>query len=173
MSPSDEKLVKLQLELNGAQRSVEVSREGQRLRFAIDGRALEADAIEVAPGIYSILIEGAAFEARVENTPTGLRVTIGPSEFLVALRDPRKWSPSRGGALETEGRQKVLAPMPGRVVRILVKTGEKVEAGQGIAVVEAMKMQNEVRSPKSGTVERLLVSENQTVSAGEGLAIIA
>ena len=173
MSPSDEKLVKLQLELNGAQRSAEVSREGQRLRFAIDGRALEVDAIEVAPGIYSILIEGAAFEARVENTPTGLRVTIGPSEFLVALRDPRKWSPSRGGALETEGRQKVLAPMPGRVVRILVKTGEKVEAGQGIAVVEAMKMQNEVRSPKSGTVERLLVSENQTVSAGEGLAIIA
>jgi biotin carboxyl carrier protein len=173
VGPSDEKLVRLPLELNGAQRSVEVNREGQRLHFAIDGRALGADAIEVASGVYSILMDGAAFEARVENAPTGLGVTIGPSEFLVALRDPRKWSPSRGGALETEGRQRVIAPMPGRVVRILVKTGERVEAGQGVAVVEAMKMQNEVRSPKSGTVERLLVSENQAVSAGEGLVIIA
>jgi biotin carboxyl carrier protein len=173
VSPSDEKLVKLQLELNGEQRSVEVSRKEERLHFAMDGRVLETDAIEVAPGIYSIVIDGAAFEARVENTPTGLRVTIGQSEFSVALRDSRKWSPSGGAALETEGRQTVIAPMPGRIVRILVKTGEKVEAGQGVAVVEAMKMQNEVRSPKSGTVERLLVSENQTVSAGERLAIIA
>jgi biotin carboxyl carrier protein len=134
---------------------------------------MDADAIEVAPGIYSIIIGGAAFEARVEETVTGLRVAAGQTEFLVAVQDPRKWNPSRSGALEAEGRQRVLAPMPGRVIRILVKSGDTVEAGQGVAVVEAMKMQNEVRSPKSGVVERLLVSENQTVSAGEGLIIIA
>jgi len=66
----------------------------------------------------------------------------------------------------------VTAPMPGKIVRVLVKAGETVEAGQGILVVEAMKMQNEVRSPKSGTVERLLVSENQAVGAGDVLAVV-
>jgi biotin carboxyl carrier protein len=165
--------VKLEIELNGTRRSVELSREGKLSHFAIDGRAMDADAIEVAPGIYSIIIGGAAFEARVEETVTGLRVTAAQTEFLVAVQDPRKWNRTRSGALEAEGPQRVLAPMPGRVIRILVKNGEKVEAGQGIAVVEAMKMQNEVRSPKSGVVERLLVSENQTVAAGEGLIIIA
>jgi len=66
----------------------------------------------------------------------------------------------------------ILAPMPGKIIRVLVQAGEKVEAGQGLLVVEAMKMQNEIRSPKSGTVERLLVKEGQPVNAGEILAWI-
>jgi biotin carboxyl carrier protein len=60
--------------------------------------------------------------------------------------------------------------MPGKVVRLLVQVGDKVEAGQGLLVVEAMKMQNEIRSPKGGTVERLQVKEGQPVNAGEVLA---
>jgi len=60
--------------------------------------------------------------------------------------------------------------MPGKVVRLLVKAGDRVEAGQGLFVVEAMKMQNEIRSPKSGTVERVLVAEGQAVNSGEVLA---
>src|SRR5258705_4794768 len=71
-----------------------------------------------------------------------------------------------------EARQQILAPMPGKIIRVLVQAGEKVEAGQGLLVVEAMKMQNEIRSPKSGTVERLLVKEGQPVNAGEILAWI-
>jgi biotin carboxyl carrier protein len=62
--------------------------------------------------------------------------------------------------------------MPGKIIRVLVQAGDKVEAGQGLLVVEAMKMQNEIRSPKSGTVERLLVKEGQPVNAGEILAWI-
>ncbi|HWQ03049.1 MAG TPA: biotin/lipoyl-containing protein, partial [Candidatus Nitrosotenuis sp.] len=79
----------------------------------------------------------------------------------------------RGGALEAEGRQEILAPMPGKVVRVLVKSGDAVEAGHGLLVVEAMKMQNEIKSPKSGKVERVLVSEGQNVNAGETLAVVA
>ena len=60
--------------------------------------------------------------------------------------------------------------MSGKVVRLLVKAGDRVEAGQGLFVVEAMKMQNEIRSPKSGTVERVLAKEGQAVNAGEVLA---
>ena len=138
----------------------------------IDDRAIEADAAEVTPGVYSILIEGTSLEARVEPQGAGLRVIVAGREYTVAVRDPRQWRRHRGAALEAGGRQRVTAPMPGKIVRVLVKAGETVEAGQGILVVEAMKMQNEVRSPKSGTVERLLVSENQAVGAGDVLAVV-
>jgi biotin carboxyl carrier protein len=74
--------------------------------------------------------------------------------------------------MEAEGRQQIVAPMPGKIVRVLVKAGDRVEAGQGLLVVEAMKMQNEIRSPKSGTVERVLAEESQAVNAGEVLCVV-
>jgi biotin carboxyl carrier protein len=72
-----------------------------------------------------------------------------------------------------EGKQQIPAPMPGKVVRILVSAGETVEANQGLVVVEAMKMQNEIRAPKSGTIERIFIREGQAVAAGEALVTIA
>jgi biotin carboxyl carrier protein len=102
-----------------------------------------------------------------------LRLTVANREWQVEIRDPREWRRNRSGVAEAEGRQQVLAPMPGKIVRVLVGAGDAVEAKQGLLVVEAMKMQNEIRSPKSGTVERLLVNEGQTVNAGEVLAIIS
>jgi biotin carboxyl carrier protein len=90
-------------------------------------------------------------------------------EYTAEVVDPRAWRGRKHGAMEAEGRQPVTAPMPGKVVRLLVKEGDAVEVGQGLIVVEAMKMQNEVRSPKSGKVERLVAKENQAVNAGEVL----
>ena len=119
-----------------------------------------------------LLIGGQSFEARVEFAATGLRVIVGGQEYGATIRDPRQWRRHRGAAVEAEGRQQAIAPMPGKVVRVLVKAGDAVEAGQGLLVIEAMKMQNEVRSPKRGTVERLLVSEGQTINAGEVLATV-
>ena len=84
---------------------------------------------------------------------------VAGREFSVAVRDPREWQRKRGGSVASEGRQQVLAPMPGKIVRVLVKAGDTIEAGQGILVVEAMKMQNEVRSPKAGKIERMLVAK--------------
>jgi len=168
--------MKLAIELGGKMRAVEIgldaARANGRMSFTVDGRAVEADAIEVAPGVYSILIEGASFEVRVEPNVSGVRITIGGNEYAARIRDPRQWRRNRGAAIEAEGSQRVIAPMPGKVVRLLVKAGEAVEAGKGILVVEAMKMQNEVRSPKSGKVERILVKEGQAVSAGEALAVV-
>jgi biotin carboxyl carrier protein len=103
---------------------------------------------------------------------SALRIVAGNREFSARVRDPRQWRRNRGTAAEAEGRQQVVAPMPGKIVRVLVKAGDKVVLKQGLLVVEAMKMQNEIRSPKSGTVERLLVNEGQTVNAGEILAIV-
>ncbi len=121
--------------------------------------------------MYSILLEGRSFEARVHEVARGLIVIIEGHEFAFHIEDPREWR-KRGAALEAEGKQQVLASMPGKIVRVLVAAGQAVKSGQGIVVVEAMKMQNELRSPKAGTVERLLVAEGQAVNAGETLAVI-
>jgi biotin carboxyl carrier protein len=164
--------VKIGIELGGQTRTVELARVDGHLEYAIDGRAIAADAVESAPGIYSVLIGGASFEVRVEPNGAGLRIHVRGREYAATITDPRSWRRRRGGALESSGRQQVMAPMPGKVVRVLVNAGDAVEAGQGLVVVEAMKMQNEVRSPRSGTVERLLVAAGQTINAGEALAIV-
>jgi biotin carboxyl carrier protein len=158
--------------LGTVEHAVELTIEGNLVRGTIDGNAVEADAIQVSPGTYSILVGGQAFEVRVEPGTTGLRVYADGREYSAEVHDPRRWRPGGVSTLEAEGRQKVLAPMPGKIVRVLVNSGDRVETGQGLVVVEAMKMQNEVRSPKSGVVERLLVSEGQPVTAGETLGII-
>jgi len=165
--------VKLKIEISGKTRSLELTREGRKLRGSLDGRAVEADAVEVGPGNYSLLMEGASFEVQVESAGAGLVVTMGPRRIPVRVADPRQWQGRRGGSMEAEGRQQIVAPMPGKVVRLLVGQGEQVDAGRGLLVVEAMKMQNEIRSPKSGTVEKLLVTEGQAVNAGEVVAVVA
>jgi biotin carboxyl carrier protein len=151
---------------------VEFTREGNLVRIGLGGRGIEADVVHVAAGTYSVLIGGRAYEVRVSPSQGSLRVHAEAREFMINIADPRAWGGRRGGAQEAEGRQEVLAPMPGKIVRVLVKKGDRVEAGQGLCVVEAMKMQNEIRSPKTGTVERLQVSEGQAVNSGESLAIV-
>jgi biotin carboxyl carrier protein len=152
--------------------NIDVTRERNRIRVEIAGRIIEGDAVEVATGTYSVLVGGHSYEVRVEPAHSGLRVHAGAREFAVEIDDPRAWRRRRGGALEAEGRQEVVAPMPGKVVRVLAQQGDDVEAGQGLFVVEAMKMQNEIRSPKKGKLERLLVTEGRVVNAGEPLAVV-
>lgn len=165
--------MKLEIELKGSLHTLEVSQTKQPSQFAIDGISVDADVLEIAPGIYSILIGGRSLEARVESFGTALRVTVGKMEFMASVRDPRRWQRNHRTAAASEQRQHVTAPMPGRIVRVLVRSGDPVKAGQGIAVVEAMKMQNEIRSPKTGIVERVLVVEGQPISAGETVAVVA
>jgi biotin carboxyl carrier protein len=165
--------MKLEVIISGVTRVVELSRDGSRWRISVDGAALDADAVEVAPNTFSVLLDGESHEVRAAPLPGGgVKLHTGLTEYTAEVVDPRAWRGRRHGSLEAEGRQQVSAPMPGKVVRILVKQGESVEAGQGIIVVEAMKMQNEIRSPKTGKVERLLAKEGQAVNAGEVLAWI-
>jgi biotin carboxyl carrier protein len=152
-------------------RVIELEREGAAWRVILDGRPAAVDVVEISPNILSILLDGQSFEISITPKPDGkLNLQNGSQEFTAEVIDPRAWSGRRHGHVEVEGRQQIVAPMPGKIVRLLVKAGERVETGQGILVVEAMKMQNEIRSPKSGTVERVLVKEGQPVNAGEILA---
>ena len=169
--------MKLKLKIDEKTREVEMVRDDGIVRWRLDGRAVEVNAIEIAAGTYSILLEGQAFEARVTQDTSRLRAEVstggGVRVFRVELVDPRAWQGRHGHTVEVEGRLQILAPMPGKIVRVLVKQGDAVSAGQGIAVIEAMKMQNEVRSRKTGIIERIMVSEGKTVNAGEVVAVVA
>jgi biotin carboxyl carrier protein len=165
--------MKFEVAINNTQRVVELERDANGWRISLDGDVVDADAVEIAPNIFSILLNGKSYDIRVTSTPgSTLTLQTGRHEFTAEVTDPRAWRGRRHAALEAEGRQQILAPMPGKIVRVLVQAGDKVEAGQGLLVVEAMKMQNEIRSPKSGTMERILVKEGQPVNAGDVLAWI-
>ena len=154
--------------------TVEVERDPTGWRVILDGKPAAVDAVEIAPNTISILLDGQSYEISVTPSPDGkLKLQNSTQEFTAEVIDPRAWRGRRHGNVEAEGRQQIVAPMPGKVVRVLVKVGERVEAGQGLFVVEAMKMQNEIRSTKSGTVERILAKEGQPVNAGEILCVVA
>lgn len=163
--------MRISFKTEGKVRTVELVTRGGNREFMLDGKTRNADCLAIAPGLYSILVDGRSFEAHVREAAGELIVKIHGREFTFRVQDPRQWR-KRGAALEAEGKQQVVASMPGKIVRLLVKVGDEVSGGQGIVVVEAMKMQNELRSPKSGKVERLLVAEGQAVNAGEILAVI-
>jgi biotin carboxyl carrier protein len=154
--------------------TVDLERVGYQWRIILNGETIDADVVEISPNTLSILIRGESHEIRVARPAEGLlKIQTGLREFSAEVIDQRSWRGRRLGHVEVEGRQQITAPMAGKVVRLMVKCGEKVEVGQGLLVVEAMKMQNEIRSTKSGTVERLFANEGQTVNAGEMLAWIS
>ena len=167
--------VHLQSAAPGARtRVLELERLDSSYRVKIDGELVNADAVQIALNTTSVLLNGQAFEVHVTPSLDGkLKLQSGPHEFLAELRDPRAWQGRKHAAAEAEGRQQIVAPMPGKVIRVLVSLGDEVEAGQGLVVVEAMKMQNEIRSPKTGKVERLQVKEGQAVNAGEVLCVVS
>ena len=163
--------MKYEVLLAGRTRAVELSRADDGWKISLDGARLEASVAEVAPNTFSVLLNGESYQIRVAPRADGtLTLYTGLAEYRAEVSDPRVWRGRRHGALEVEGRQQITAPMPGKVVRVLVSEGDAVEAGQGLLVVEAMKMQNEIRSPKSGKVEKLFAKENQAVNAGDVLA---
>jgi len=142
-------------------------------RFRIGAETSEALCEEITPGVYSLLINGKPFEVYISNRPdddsTGPAVVnIGMRQYLVELRDPRRWR-QRGSALDTEGPQEIVAPMPGKIVKVLVAEGQEVDRDQGLLVIEAMKMQNELRAPRAGRVERIHTTEGSGVETGARL----
>jgi biotin carboxyl carrier protein len=138
----------------------------------VDGRAIQVDAIIPRRDVLSLIINGRSYEIKREQTPVGLHLWIGGTRFAVELRDPRSLRSRQKTAGNEKGPVKIAAPMPGRVVRVLITENHEVEAGQGLLVVEAMKMQNEIKSPKKGVVKKILVSPGNAVNPGDILAVV-
>jgi biotin carboxyl carrier protein len=150
--------------------SFETSSAGHVAR--LPDEELTVDAVALAEGSYSLLIDGRSFDVTIHYSLGQYHVTVNGVVFEVALRDPKQlWHHGSAGE-GVDGPAAVTAPMPGRLVTLLVAEGESVKEGQGVAVVEAMKMQNELKTPKSGIVEKVCVAEGQAVNAGECLLTI-
>jgi biotin carboxyl carrier protein len=130
------------------------------------------DAMLTRPNVISLIIDGVAYEVKREIALNDTYVWVRSARFKTEVRDPRSLRSRRAAAGAGEGPQKLLAPMPGKVVRLIAKEGEAIEAGKGVLVVEAMKMQNELKATKSGTVQRICVAEGAAVNAGDVLAIV-
>jgi biotin carboxyl carrier protein len=160
------------IEVNGREFVIEVEQRDGRAEFRVNGRPLEADACEVEPGVYSVLSEGRSFEVKIEELPGQMRAhVIGkPYPFSIRVRDPRRRRAA--GTLAAEGCQNITSPMPGKVIRVLVEEQHQVKAGQGLIVVEAMKMQNEIKSSKDGVVTKISARPGATVTAGETLLVV-
>ncbi len=151
---------------------------GGRLQFVLDGESTEADWAEITPGVYSILLSGRSYDLQVTACPGGwadsasYEVSVGTRRYHVEVRDPRRHRHSGPDGVH-EGPQEILAPMPGKIVKILVAENQEVDQDEGLLVIEAMKMQNELRAPRAGRVERVYVKEGAGVEAGFKLIRLA
>jgi biotin carboxyl carrier protein len=160
------------IQIDGRETTLDVREDGAQREFRLGtGELRRAHVLEIEPGLYSILLDGRSYEARVENGQDGVAVIIRGRRMRVELEDPRRASRKSAGR-RTDGPLQVTAPMPGKIVRLLVAPGDEVTAGQGLVVMEAMKMQNELKAARPGRVVSIPVHEGDTVSAGDILAVI-
>ena len=157
------------------QLEIETSAPEGEGRCRLDGKiAGHVNWAHVAPGVYSILIGTRSYEARIgrQSGPNEYLIGIGSRRCRVSVRDPRsrrRDSAGRGAA----GLEVLTAPMPSKVVKVLVRQGQAVEEGQGLLVTEAMKMQNELRAPRAGRVEHIYAVEGSGVETGAPLVRLA
>ncbi len=167
--------MKLTAEVDTETFDVEVRYDGDRLIAEVNGRHYDLEVSEPESNSYLIKHEGRIYEALVSpvNDAQGkTNVTIRNEQFAIKLVDPKLLRSSGSDATAADGPAEIRTAMPGKIVRVLVDVGSEVEKGQGIIVVEAMKMQNELRSPKAGTVREIRFAVDSTVSSGDVLVTI-
>ena len=150
---------------------IEITRDGRSVTAKVDGREYQLDASQPERGVYLLKHGSKVFQAAV-TSDSGTSIEISGNSYDVAIHDPRKLRSNAGDAQQNDGRAEIKTAMPGKVVRILRSLNETVAKGDGLIVVEAMKMQNEMRSPKDGIVAAINTSEGETVNAGEVLLVV-
>jgi len=158
--------------IDGKNYRLELERAEAGWRCLVDGREVEIDATLVRRDVLSLLIRGGAYEIKRESTATDLHLWVGDVRYAAELSDPKSLRGRKRSTADEAGPRKLIAPMPGKVVRVLIGEEQMVEAGQSILVVEAMKMQNEIKSPKKGTVRKIVAAQGTNVNAGDVLAIV-
>ena len=165
--------MKLQADLNNEKHNIEIRREGDKVFATVNDRSYELEASGPEPNVFLLKHEGRIYEVYVSPGTAGAsHVRLGAAEFEISVHDPKRLRGSGSGHEQGEGLAEIKTAMPGKVVRVLVESGAEVKKGDGIIVVEAMKMQNEIRSPKDGIAKEIRVSVGSTVNAGEILAVI-
>jgi biotin carboxyl carrier protein len=160
--------------LDGGRReeTIKVSMEAPGIyQVEIGGKVHRVDAFRHDYGTVSLLVDTQSYSVQLDQGKGDLKVHVRDSTFALEILDERRLRMRRAsGKFTLEGRQTLLAPMPGKVVKVLARAGDEVKEGQAIVVIEAMKMENELRSPKDGKLVGLSVVEGQAVEGGAKLA---
>lgn len=162
--------MKLEIEIAGRIRALEYTPGAPTV--TLDGVAVAIEAQMLRPGVLSLIVEGRAWRVILEDDANEPALHIAGERIAYRVDDPRSLKARRAHSAGADGPKAIKASMPGRVVRVLAQQGEAVEAHQGIVVIEAMKMQNEMKAPKAGKVAGLRVTAGDTVAAGDVLAVI-
>jgi biotin carboxyl carrier protein len=167
--------MKLTAEIAGEHQELQFRVEGALVFAEVDGRSYRLEARALREGVHLLMLNGRVYECRVEVDEVrreASEVHVGNHAYKVRLIDPKRLRGGQSTGAQADGAAQLVAPMPGKVVRVLVEQGAQVEAGDRIVVVEAMKMQNEMKAPRAGTVTALHARAGTTVKAGEVLAVI-
>ncbi len=167
--------MKLIAQLNNEKHEIVLKQNGVNVSAEIDGRHFELEAHEVEPNVFLLKHDNQVYQIFVapnEKPDEPFLVNFGNSDFEIKLSDPKRMRHSAGASENADGAAEIKTAMPGKVVRILVEQGAEIRQGDGVIIVEAMKMQNEMKAPKDGTIKEIRVREGATVNAGDILAII-
>jgi biotin carboxyl carrier protein len=155
---------------------VEIRRDQGRVFANVDGREYELEVHQHSSTVMLRTTDGKIFDCRVASNSSSsgqpIDVFVGACRYTLTLTDPKRLRSAAAASGNADGAARIVAPMPGKIVRVLVEPGAEVEAGAGIVVVEAMKMQNEMKSPKAGVVASVNVEVGSTVNGGDVLAVI-
>lgn len=167
--------MKFQAEIDDEKHKIEIKHADGKVLASVDGREYELEISEPEPNVFLLKNKGKIFQAFVspqQEAGDPFQVQIGRHSLDIKLFDPKRLRGTGRNAEHGDGAAEIRTAMPGKVVRILVDKGALVEKGDGVLVVEAMKMQNELKSPKAGTVKEIRVEEGSTVAPGDVLAVI-
>jgi biotin carboxyl carrier protein len=138
-------------------------------KVTLNGKEVPYDWVRLPDGHCSLIVEGRVYDFFIEVSENSCTVTGCGGSQTVSISDARRQIPQREATTGSAGLQRLKAEMPGKVVRVLVKEGDSVTGDQGLLVLEAMKMQNEIRAPKSGIVREIRVAAGTAVGTGEFL----
>jgi len=154
--------------------TVEIEETGKSVyRVSVDGNEFIVDGKKTGRTNYSLIVDNRSFEIEVDNTDDEYRVLVDGRSYRIDLVDERRMRVGgEQSGLQLQGRQRVSVPMPGKVIAVLVAEGDPVERGQGLVIVEAMKMENEVRSPITGEVKEIKIKPGDTVEGGAVLVVV-
>jgi biotin carboxyl carrier protein len=154
----------------GRSARIEVREAQGGYRVAIDDKVLELDLAKIGSHGLCVLVDGVSHDVSLEKTTGGFAILMRGDRFDIDLKDAVKGAVL--GRAASTGPLKLTAPMPGKIVKVLVAPGDIVEAGHGVLVMEAMKMENELKTIRAGTVQEITVKEGQAVEMGALLLII-
>lgn len=170
--------MKISVTINDRQHQVELKREASRLSATVDGRSHEITLHEshvartsTEGRTYLLSLANRIYECRVTGTGE-MEIAVGTKLYRAHATDPRALPTDAIAADAAGGKARLIASMPGKIVRVMTEQGAQVEAGESLVVVEAMKMQNEMKAPKSGTVVELRAEAGATVQAGDVLVVV-